>query len=100
MPPPARRIESRTPTIVAVELSTLGEPLTMEITSTENISLHGARVVTKRRWQPNDRVLVNSLRGDLRSRARVVYCEALQKNGFAIGLELFSQVGSLGLTLR
>jgi len=65
-----------------------------------NISLHGARVVTKRRWQPNDRVLVNSLRGELRSRARVVYCEALQKNAFAIGLELFSQVGRLRLTLR
>jgi len=100
MLPPARRIESRTPTTVSVELSTLDESLTMEITFTENISPHGARVVTKRRWQPNDRVLVNSLRGDLRSRARVVYCEALQKNAFAIGLELFSQVGSLGLTRR
>ncbi len=90
MPPPARRIESRTPTIVAVELSILDEPLTMEIASTENISLHGARVVTRRRWQPNDRVLVHSLRGDVGSQARVVYCEALQKNAFAIGLELFS----------
>ncbi len=94
MPPPTCRNESRTPTTVAVELSILDEPFTVENTSTENISPHGARVVTKRRWHPNERVFVKALGGDLGSRARVVYCEALQKNAFAIGLERFSQVDS------
>ncbi len=94
MPPPARRIESRTATTVAVMLSIPDDPPTVEIASTENISPHGARVVTKRRWQPNDRVIVKSLQGDLGSRGRVVYCEPLEKKAFAIGLEVFSELDS------
>jgi Na+/melibiose symporter-like transporter len=45
----AHRTEARIPTRVGLELSGLDEPLIHEITFTENVSLHGARVVTKRR---------------------------------------------------
>src|SRR5882724_3375973 len=56
--PEEHRTESRIPTRVGLKLSGPDEPLIYEITFTENVSFHGARVVTKRRWSPNDSVLV------------------------------------------
>src|SRR5207245_6283752 len=56
--PEQQRMEARIPTRVGLELSGPDEPLIYEITFTENVSRHGARVVTKRRWSPNDSVLV------------------------------------------
>ena len=53
-----RRMEARIPTRVGLELSGPDEPLIYEITFTENVSRQGARVLTKRRWSPNDSVLV------------------------------------------
>lgn len=52
------RMESRTRARVEVELSSPNGPSSNEITLTENVSRHGARVVTKRRWQPSDGVIV------------------------------------------
>jgi hypothetical protein len=56
--PEEHRTEARIPTRVGLELSGPDEPVIHEITFTENVSLHGARVVTKRRWSLNDSVLV------------------------------------------
>lgn len=89
----ARRIEDRTPVHVTVDLSGLDIHAAAQQGITENVSARGARVVTSRPWQPNDRVTVRSLLGSLRSRARVVYCQPLEKGSFAIGLELFVSVG-------
>lgn len=92
------RMEGRKRTGVAVELSSLSDPPVFEITSTENISTHGARIVTKSSWQAHEPVSLKSLQGDLRSRARIVYCESLdelqQENRFAVGVELVSPSGS------
>jgi len=87
------RIESRTPAQVAVDLSSLDVRTPAQEGVTQNISLHGARIVTTRAWRPQDRLNVRSLRGNLRSRARVVYCEPLAGGSFAIGLELFARTG-------
>lgn len=75
---------------MAVELSRLDLSLPAETTSTENVSPGGARVVSRRRWKAGDRVLVNGLKGDLQWQARVVYCETLSNNAFAIGLKLLT----------
>ena len=88
------RFEGRSRTSVAVELSSLSKPPVFEITSTENISDHGARVLTKSIWQSCEPMCVKSLQGDLRSQARVVYCETLDENKFAVGVELVSPRGS------
>ena len=88
------RNEIRSRTRVRVELSTLNKPLVIEIASTEDISTHGACIVTKARWQANEPVSLESLQGDLRSQARVVYCEPLQENEFAVGVELVEPVGT------
>lgn len=88
-----RRLEDRSPVHVTVDLSGLDIHTASQQGITENVSARGARVVTSKPWNPNDHVKVRSLLGSLRSRARVVYCQPMGKDSFAIGLELFVSVG-------
>jgi hypothetical protein len=87
------RIERRIARAVAVQLSTIAASRPVETTFTENVSAHGARVVTTQRWEPGECVLLKSLRGDFQSQARVVYCKLLSSSAFAVGLDLFSSTG-------
>ncbi|MGB2653355.1 MAG: PilZ domain-containing protein [Candidatus Acidiferrum sp.] len=89
----ARRLEDRSQMRVTVDLSGLDVHTVAQQGITENVSARGARVVTSKPWQPNDHVRVRSLLGSLRSRARVVYCQPVGKDSFAVGLELFVSVG-------
>ena len=89
----AHRLESRLSAQVAVDLSGLDIHAGAQQGITENVSARGARVLTSQPWQLNERITVRSLLGNLRSRARVVYCQPLGKGSFAIGLELFVSVG-------
>jgi hypothetical protein len=88
-----RRVENRSPVHVTVDLSGLDIHTAAQQGMTENVSARGARVVTNKPWQPNEHVKVRSLLGSLRSRARVVYCQPLGNDSFAIGLELFVSAG-------
>ena len=60
-----------------------------EVAPTIDISCHGARVVSKRRWQPNQQVSVRSIRGNFYSRARVVHCQLHADNSFVVGIEMY-----------
>ena len=83
------RMEKRSVRAVAVELSSPELLHAPETTFTENVSLHGVRVVTKQPWRVGDRALLKSLEGDyFRSQARVTYCQRLPNNALAVGLEL------------
>ncbi len=88
-----QRVESRIPSKIIVDLSSLDVRMPAQEGITENVSARGARVVTNRAWQPNERMNVRSLLGNFRSRARVVYCQPLGNGAFAIGLQLFAAVG-------
>lgn len=81
-----RRRESRTSTEVGVELSSLDEPPLRETAITENVSRHGARIVTTNHWRPHCRVLVRLPDGHERSHARIAYCHFLRGDAFAVGL--------------
>ena len=85
--PEQQRMEARIPTRVGLELSGPDEPIIYETTFTENVSRHGARIVTKRRWRPNDSVLVKLPQECLPSRARITYCQPLKGDEFAMGLQ-------------
>lgn len=87
------RKEKRVPMEVGVQLSGHLKLPGVETTFTENVSDSGARVVTVRRWRPDDRVWIASLGGDFLSLARVAYCEPLRGEGFAIGLEFLEPSG-------
>jgi len=82
------RIERRIPAVLVVELNSPFKQVLAESAYTENVSPRGARLVTRRCWQPNDQLQIQSLSANLQCRARVAYCETLHDNKFAIGLEL------------
>jgi hypothetical protein len=96
--PEQQRMEARIPKRVGLELSGPDEPLIYETTFTENVSRHGARVVTKKRWRPNDSVLVKLPQECLPSRARITYCQPVKGDEFAMGLQfslvVYSWIGS------
>ena len=94
MPADCKRIQKRTPTTVALQVTSVRQPLITELAFTENVSLHGVRVVTERVWKPGERVVVKSYHGSIQSRATVVYCHHLAKKRYAVGLELHSAVGT------
>ena len=93
---PTGRMEKRSARAVAVELSRPELSHAPETTFTENVSLHGVRVVSKQPWRIGDRLLVKSLEGDFRSQAQVMYCQRLPNNALAVGLELFTPVEEWG----
>jgi PilZ domain-containing protein len=88
--PEQQRMEARIPARVGLELSGPDQPLHCEMTFTQNVSRHGARVVTKRHWSPGNDVLVRMPEAGQLSRARITYCQALKGNEFAMGLQFSS----------
>ncbi len=88
---PSRRTENRTPLEVTVTLFGLSVG-TYEIATTRDVSPDGACILTKRRWQPNQRIDVRSLQGSFSGFARVVHCRQ-QCPAFITGLEFFFSNG-------
>src|SRR5271168_3523177 len=93
MPNELSRLENRTPLRVAVDLARLEVRYPAQQGVTENVSLHGARVITGKPWPLNVRLNLRSLVGNLRSRARVVYCEPRSSGDFVLGLQLCATAG-------
>lgn len=89
----SRRLEERTPLTVRVDLCSLDIRNRTHEGLTDNVSTHGARVVSNNPLRLNERLNLWSLPGDFRARARVVYCEPLGHNSFAIGLQLLATTG-------
>ena len=90
---PFHRIERRIPMEIPVVLDGHRQVPGTESTFTENVSARGARVVSVRRWEQNDRLTVVTRTGEFRSSARVAYCQPLQGDGFAIGVEFLDAKG-------
>jgi hypothetical protein len=82
------RIEKRIQAAVPLELSSSEDHASSESTVTENVCAHGTRVLTRRVRQPNERVMVRFLEGDVRTQGRVVYCQRLLDGRFGVGLQL------------
>ena len=87
------RMENRIPMEIGVYLEGNRQAPGAESTFTENVSANGARVVSARKWEPNDRLMLTSRNGEFRSSARVAYCQPLQSDGFAIGVEFLETKG-------
>jgi hypothetical protein len=87
MPSRTGRIEKRIRLAVPVQISSLQDPSAIERTTTENVCSVGVRVLTQAAKELNERLLVRSLAGDLRSLARVVYCQRLPDGRYGIGLQ-------------
>jgi hypothetical protein len=86
------RKEQRVALKMFVKLSSPDSP-SSEIAPTIDISCHGARVVTRRNWRPDEQLSVRSIRGNLYSRARVVHCQPHLDNSFIIGIQMYYPTG-------
>ena len=80
------RIERREPVPVQIYLANLDEPRIRERTVTEDVSPHGARVLTKRYWQPGEAPLLTPLIGEFPKHARVVYCHPQPNGSYCVGI--------------
>jgi hypothetical protein len=78
---------------VGVRISGHGAIPGTETTFTENVSSHGARVLSSRRWKINDRMIVTTPAGSFRSVARVAYCQVTPGSDYAVGLEFVESSG-------
>jgi hypothetical protein len=81
------RIEKRLTMSIPVYLATLEEPRACERTVTENVSPHGACVVSKRSWRSGAQSLVTPLMGEFPQVGRVIYCGAKTEGRFCLGIE-------------
>jgi hypothetical protein len=87
-----KRKEERTKLEIELELATPHDPPVYENSVTENASSHGARIISSTRWQPHEHVLVRLPFKNEPTRARIIYCDALPTNAFAVGLRFPSAV--------
>ena len=84
------RMEKRLPIAIVVRLSRMHHlPATEEETTyTDNVSPHGARVISKRSWRSGEEALIAPLTGEFPQVGTVVYSR--RKNGggrFCLGVE-------------
>lgn len=78
-----RRVSRAVPIYMVIpDESRLGEQAT-----TVNVSPHGARLRTRRKWCPGERPLVATESSDFQVEAKVVYCELLPDGHCCVGLE-------------
>ena len=87
------RVEPRIPMEIPVLIDGHRDAPGSESTFTENVSARGARVVSARRWENGEPLVFASRTEEFRSPARVAYCQALQGEGFAIGVEFLEPKG-------
>jgi PilZ domain-containing protein len=93
-----QRAEDRVHTkVTALLIGRLGK-LEVETGLTENVSSHGARVITASEWQRNDTVLVALPGFHFTSAARVAYCDPLGDGWFGTGLEFAGPSEDLEIT--
>jgi hypothetical protein len=72
--------------MIAVRLSRSDSPSSDASAYTDNVSLHGARAVSKSRWQVGERADIEYLREGSSMRGEVVYCQSLG-DSFYVGFK-------------
>ncbi len=74
-------------TNTVAKLEAVEEPLISETVVFENISEHGARLITRHGWPAGKRVIISDALVSFRTRAEVVYCARQGARRFAVGLK-------------
>jgi len=82
------RMEKRLPIAIVVRLShAQDQPANgTEVAYTDNVSAHGARVVSHHPWQTGEMLQVTSMQDENTLRGKVVYCHKLPDERYLIGL--------------
>src|SRR5215472_17785327 len=81
-------MEKRIPVAIVVHLARADDHSTegAELTFTDNISAHGACVISTRRWNVGEMAEVTSLNDKTTLRGRVTYCQKRSDQRFGVGL--------------
>lgn len=85
------RLEKRVRVALQVQLLKLQSPGIVEQAKTENVSGGGARIVTPHPLQPHEELLLTTSEAKVQRYARVVYCQRLPDQSYAVGLRYQSQ---------
>ena len=81
------RTEHRVATNTVASLRVPEEPAFNETVVFENISEHGARFISSRRWPAGKRVILSDSLVNFRATAEVVYCAPHSSQRFAVGVK-------------
>jgi hypothetical protein len=83
------RMDKRIPVAIVVRLThAQGQSSNgTELTYTDNVSAHGARVISSRLWQPGELAQVTSLKDEITIRGIVVYCQKLPDDRYRLGMD-------------
>jgi hypothetical protein len=68
-------------------LEAADEPSINETVIFANISEHGARLITGRKWSEGREVIISDSLLNFRTRAQVVYCAPYSSRRYAVGLK-------------
>lgn len=81
-------MEKRIPIAIVVHLARAEDqtPKSPELTFTDNISAHGACVVSARRWKPGEMAEVTSLNDKIMLVGKVTYCQKRGDDRYGVGL--------------
>lgn len=87
------RMERRLPIAIVVRLAYDKEPPNNgeELTYTDNVSAHGARVISSHPWRTGELATVSSLKDEVAMRGKVVYCQKRQEGRYFIGLDFLDR---------
>ena len=83
------RMEKRLPIAIVVRLSRMHHlPATEEETTyTDNVSPHGARLLSISSWQPGEQAQVTTVKEGSSILGEVIYCQRLDSGRFCIGMK-------------
>lgn len=84
------RTDKRLPIAVVVYLGHVQNRIVKEseLTCTDNVSVNGARVISRRPWQPGELVQLTPLKNEISVRGKVVHCRKLEDDRYVIGLSI------------
>ena len=87
------RMEKRLPIAIVVRLAHERDQSAdgAELTYTDNVSAHGARVISDHPWKTGDTATVTSLKDEVAIRGKVVYCQKRQEGRYYIGLNFLDR---------
>ena len=81
-------MEKRVPVAIVVHLARAEDHTAAgpELTHTDNLSAHGAGVISSRHWKPGEIAEVTSLNDRITLRGRVAYCAKCGEGRYHVGL--------------
>jgi len=80
-------VEKRLPIALVVNLAPAQSPKGTELTYTDNVSAHGACVVSSHSWQLGEIAELTSMSDQVAMRGKVVHCQKRGDDQYVIGLK-------------